>query len=165
MTAIAAVDTALWDIRAKSLDVPLYQLLGGASRERVMVYAHANGKTIDETVEAVAHHEKLGYKAIRAQCGIPGMDHVYGIPKGQRRTSRRARPADGVGWSTERYLDFVPSVFDRLRREFGYELHLLHDVHHRLTPIEAVRSASRSRPTVCSGWRIRCRRSCRTPIA
>jgi mannonate dehydratase len=138
MTAIAAVDTALWDIRAKSLGVPLYQLLGGASRERVMVYAHANGKTLNETVEAVAHHEKLGYKAIRAQCGIPGMDHVYGIPKGTApyEPAERGLPTESA-WSTERYLDFVPSVFDRLRREFGYELHLLHDVHHRLTPIEA----------------------------
>ena len=137
MTAIAAVDMALWDIRAKSLDVPLYQLLGGASRERRHGLRHANGKTLDETVQAVANQTDLGYKAIRAQCGIPGMDHVYGIPKGSRRTSRPSAPAAGSAWSTERYLDFVPSVFDRLRREFGYELHLLHDVHHRLTPIEA----------------------------
>jgi mannonate dehydratase len=138
MTAIAAVDMALWDIRAKSLDVPLYQLLGGASRDRVLVYAHANGKTLEDTVAAVAQHEKLGYKAIRAQCGIPGMDHVYGIPKGDTpyEPAERGLPSESL-WSTERYLDFVPSVFDRLRREFGCELHLLHDVHHRLTPIEA----------------------------
>ena len=138
MTAIAAVDTALWDIRAKSLDVPLYQLLGGASRERVMVYAHANGKTLDETVEAVAHHLKLGYKAIRAQCGIPGMDHVYGIAKGSApyEPAESGLPLESV-WSTEGISTSCPSVFDRLRREFGYELHLLHDVHHRLTPIEA----------------------------
>ena len=72
MAAIAAVDTALWDIAGKTLNVPVYQLLGGASRDRVLVYAHANGKTLDDTVAAVAHHQKLGYKAIRAQCGIPG---------------------------------------------------------------------------------------------
>src|SRR5947207_13180136 len=56
MSAIAAVDTALWDIRAKSLGVPLYDLLGGASRESVLVYGHANGGTIEETVQAVAHY-------------------------------------------------------------------------------------------------------------
>ena len=61
MTAIAAVDTALWDIKGKALDVPVYQLLGGASREAVLVYGHANGATIDETVAAVAEYIELGY--------------------------------------------------------------------------------------------------------
>jgi mannonate dehydratase len=138
MTAIAAVDMALWDIRAKTLDVPLYQLLGGASREHVMVYSHANGRTLDDTVAAVAHHQKLGYTAIRVQCGVPGMEHAYGIAKGEApyEPAERGLPSETV-WSTERYLRFVPLVFERLRREFGDDLHLLHDVHHRLTPIEA----------------------------
>src|SRR6187397_1952589 len=67
MTAIAAVDTALWDIKGKSLNTPVYQLLGGASRDAVMVYGHANGKDIESTVNAVAEHAKRGYTAIRAQ--------------------------------------------------------------------------------------------------
>src|SRR5437773_11491294 len=79
MSAISAVDTALWDIRAKSLNVPLYHLLGGASRDRVLVYGHASGKTLDETVKAAGKYIKLGYKAIRAQSGIPGMQNTYGI--------------------------------------------------------------------------------------
>src|SRR5277367_2214407 len=54
MAAIAAVDTALWDIKAKSLNTPLYQLLGGASREAVLVYGHASGAGVEETVQAVA---------------------------------------------------------------------------------------------------------------
>ena len=73
MTAIAAVDVALWDIKAKALNVPLYQLLGGASRESVLVYGHASGADLHETVQAVAHYVELGYRAIRAQSGIPGM--------------------------------------------------------------------------------------------
>src|ERR1700674_5033815 len=68
MSAISAVDTALWDIKAKTLDVPLYQLLGGASREGVMVYGHASGDTIDAAAEAVGRFVSLGYKAVRAQC-------------------------------------------------------------------------------------------------
>src|SRR4029079_5570623 len=63
MTAIAAVDTALWDILGKSLNVPVYQLLGGASRESVRIYGHANGDTIDDTVAAVKHYLEMGYRA------------------------------------------------------------------------------------------------------
>src|ERR1700751_5718746 len=72
MAAIAAVDTALWDIKGKALNAPVYQLLGGASRKSVMVYGHASGADIEDTVKAVAHYLSLGYKAIRAQSGIPG---------------------------------------------------------------------------------------------
>src|SRR5438874_12573381 len=64
MTAIAAVDTALWDLKGKSLNAPVYQLLGGASRESVMVYGHASGDTIDAAVEAVGRYLVRGYKAI-----------------------------------------------------------------------------------------------------
>jgi mannonate dehydratase len=140
MTAISAVDTALWDILGKTLNTPVYQLLGGASRESVMVYGHANGSSLDDTVQAVAHYMELGYRAVRAQCAIPGVLHAYGVGRGtlHYEPAEKNRPLEAV-WSTERYLDFVPSVFERLRREFGFEVHLLHDVHHRLTPIEAGR--------------------------
>src|SRR5882672_10820181 len=69
MSAISAIDTALWDIKGKSLNTPVYQLLGGASRDGVLVYGHASGRDIEETVKAVADYLKLGYKAIRAQSG------------------------------------------------------------------------------------------------
>ena len=140
MAAIGAVDTALWDIRGKSLDTPVYQLLGGASRDAVLVYGHANGATIEETVAAVARYVKLGCTAVRAQSGIPGLAQAYGVGRGDRyyEPAEQGMPPEHL-WSSERYLSFVPSLFARLRAEFGDELHLLHDVHHRLTPIEAAR--------------------------
>ena len=140
MAAIGAVDSALWDIRGKALNTPVYQLLGGASRESVMVYGHANGNTVDEVVQAVAHYVDLGYRAVRAQCAVPGVQHAYGVGRGTLyyEPAEKGRPLESV-WSTEKYLDFMPPVFARLRQEIGFDVHLLHDVHHRLTPIEAAR--------------------------
>lgn len=140
MSAISAVDTALWDIKAKSLNVPLYQLLGGASREGVLVYGHASGDNVEQTVEAVGSYLRRGYKAVRAQSGIPGLASTYGIAHGapQYEPAERDSPPENQ-WSSERYLNFVPQLFTRLRKEFGPDVHLLHDVHHRLKPIQAAR--------------------------
>ncbi len=140
MAAIGAVDTALWDIKGKALNTPVYQLLGGASREAVLVYGHANGDDIDETVTAVSRYLDLGYKAVRAQCGVPGLPGTYGVGRGQMyyEPAEKGLPPENV-WSSELYLNSVPELFKRLRAEFGPSLHLLHDVHHRLTPIQAAR--------------------------
>src|SRR6266545_967234 len=141
MTAVSAVDMALWDIRGKTLSVPVYDLLGGPSRESVLVYGHANGADIEDTVKAVAHYRDLGYKAIRAQSGIPGLGKTYGVARGSKPyepAEPGERPSEEA-WSTDLYLSFVPKLFARLRQEFGPDLPLLHDAHHRLTPIEAAR--------------------------
>ncbi len=140
MSAIAAVDTALWDIKAKVANQPLYQLLGGRSRTGVMVYGHANGNDLSETVEEVGRYIEAGYKAVRAQCGIPGIPSTYGVSKDKMfyEPADADLPTENV-WSTTKYLDHVPKLFETLRETYGWEPHLLHDVHHRLTPIEAAR--------------------------
>jgi mannonate dehydratase len=139
MSAIAAVDMALWDIKGKLADMPVYQLLGGASREGVTVYTHANGKDIAETLDSFARYKEKGYKAIRVQCGVPGVKAAYGVSKGGAyEPATKGWPEEQV-WSTEKYLDFVPQLFDAVRAKFGFDTHLLHDAHHRLTPIEAAR--------------------------
>jgi mannonate dehydratase len=138
MTAIAGIDTALWDILGKRLGVPCHELLGGRSRREVLVYGHASGETIDDAVEAVAHYRDLGYRAIRAQCGIPGLPGAYGVGRGKMQYEpAEAGLAPEQEWSTERYLDVAPELFRRLREQFGHEVHLLHDAHHRLTPTQA----------------------------
>jgi mannonate dehydratase len=140
MTAIAAVDTALWDIKGKALSVPLYQLLGGQARDDVMVYGHANGESIDDTVAAAAEYVRLGYRAVRLQCGVPGVANAYGVARGKLHyePAEKGKPLETF-WSTAQYLNVVPALFERARRELGPDVHLLHDVHHRLTPIEAAR--------------------------
>lgn len=140
MTAIGGVDTALWDLKAKAAGLPLYQLLGGKSRSGVMVYGHANGSDIEHTVDEVLRYADMGYRAIRAQSGVPGLEKVYGVGRG----ALFYEPADADlpsehDWSTEKYLRHAPQLFERIREKLGFEHHLLHDVHHRLTPIEAGR--------------------------
>jgi mannonate dehydratase len=140
MSAIAAVDMALWDIKAKIAGLPLYQLLGGASRENVMVYGHANGNSIEETVERARDYKDQGYKAIRLQSGVPGLAATYGVSKDRYfyEPADADLPSETI-WSTEKYLRVVPELFAAARDALGWDVHLLHDVHHRLTPIEAAR--------------------------
>jgi mannonate dehydratase len=144
MSAIAAVDVALWDIKGKALNTPVYNLLGGQSRQGCLVYTHANGADIPEALDSVQKHIAEGYLAIRAQTGVPGVASSYGVPKAGKpyepaeRDTVGGLPSESL-WSTERYLNFIPSLFEKLRIELGPDIHLLHDVHHRLTPIEAAR--------------------------
>ncbi|MFI5758600.1 D-mannonate dehydratase ManD [Streptomyces sp. NPDC051569] len=142
MAAIAAVDVALWDIKAKAAGLPLYQLLGGASRERVGTYGHASGNDIPELLDSVRARIAEGYPSIRIQTGVPGLKAVYGVhSSGHDGTDgpvphQQARPLV-EDWDTAAYLRHIPTVFEAVRNEFGPELPLLHDAHHRLTPIQA----------------------------
>lgn len=147
MSAIGAVDMALWDIKGKALNTPVYNLLGGRSRNGVMVYAHANGADIEQTIDAVSREIDRGYLAVRAQSGVPGLDSTYGVAKGNKpyEPAERGLPSESL-WSTEKYLRHAPQLFERVRQSVGEDVHLLHDCHHRLTPIEAARLGKELEP-------------------
>ncbi|MFC8738323.1 D-mannonate dehydratase ManD [Streptomyces sp. NPDC057176] len=151
MAAVAAVDTALWDIKGKAAGMPVYQLLGGACRTGALAYGHASGRDIPELLDSVREHLADGFRAVRIQSGIPGLDSVYGVAasaagEGERydyEPARRTgtthpRPTEET-WDTRAYLRHMPTVFEAVRHTFGPELPLLHDGHHRMTPIQAAR--------------------------
>ncbi|WP_406682863.1 D-galactonate dehydratase family protein [Seonamhaeicola sp. MEBiC1930] len=142
MTAIGAIDMALWDIKGKQANLPVYQLLGGKSRKGVTVYGHANGETIDEVLNNLGEMIDEGYKAVRLQCTIPDLKGTYGTLEGKKNyyelQGDRPLPPE-QSWSTAKYMNFIPKLFKQARERFGYDIALCHDVHSRLTPIEASR--------------------------
>jgi mannonate dehydratase len=142
MAAIAAVDVALWDIKAKAAGMPLYQLLGGASRTGIMAYGHASGRDLPEVLDSIRARREEGFRSIRVQSGVPGLDTIYGIGNPLDRTGL---PTEET-WDTPAYLRHLPTVFEAVRSEFGPELPLLHDVHHRLTPIQAAKLGTALEP-------------------
>ena len=149
MTAIAGIDMALWDLKGKAADLPVYQLLGGKSRSKIKVYGHANGQNIEETLDHLGKLIEEGYQAVRLQSAIPGLDSTYGTLKDKKDyyelQSDRPLPPEQP-WDTNKYLNFIPNLFKKAREVYGSEIQLVHDVHSRLTPIEAARLAKALEP-------------------
>jgi mannonate dehydratase len=132
--ALSGIDQALWDIAGKRAGMPVYELLGGRSRAGVEVYTHAAGATVDE---ALARAERLigeGYRSVRLQVGGPGIG-TYGAPGTPGGYPRSPHPD---GWDPERYLRTTPMLFAAARERLGLGVNLMHDVHSRLTPKQAV---------------------------
>lgn len=152
MAAFGAIDMALWDIKGKLAHLPVYQLFGGKSRHGALCYAHATGSDIDDLMDSIAHFVEQGYKAVRVQCGIPGMPSAsYAVPENKGDSKNYMTDFSGVRpklevWDTDRYMRFMPTALEQIRERFGPELKILHDVHHRLLPREAAQFARSVEP-------------------
>jgi len=128
--ALSGVDMALWDIKGKLADVPCYQLWGGKSRPAAAVYVHAGGREAGQVVDRVRAKMAQGFRHVRCQIGgYVGQGVSVAQPEGA---------PDGVYTDQREKLHSVPALFETLRKELGDEVELLHDVHERLAPIDAV---------------------------
>ena len=137
--AISGVDQALWDIKGRQAGMPVYELMGGKLRRGAMIYSHAAGKEIAETLDQAHKIMAQGIKVVRLQVGVPGMAS-YGAGQAGTRQSSDADPRDEV-FEPEPYVRRTLALFEAGRKELGAEVELLHDVHERVPPRLAVQFA------------------------
>ncbi len=141
MAALAAIDFALWDIKGKQANLPVYQLLGGKARDGVMCYSHASGRDAVECEDSARRLMERGFRVVRCQVGPYGGEGVLG----QREPVTPGTPAELIYEPTP-YLLSVPKLFAHLRDKLGMEIELFHDAHEQLNPIEAARLAKELEP-------------------
>src|SRR6201996_2116656 len=95
--AISGVDQALWDIKARQAGMPVYELLGGKQRRGALIYSHAAGREISETIDQARKLMAQGIKVVRLQVGIPGMAAYGAAPSpGTTKQSPSVTPEDEV---------------------------------------------------------------------
>jgi mannonate dehydratase len=129
--AMSGVDQALWDIKGKRAGMPVYELLGGKCRDRVPLYHHCSGRDNEEVTDQIRAAMEQGYTHCRAQVAVPGYS-TYGT---------KGTDAQQAVWEPAPYVRSVLDLFEHLRSELGAEVELLHDIHERIPPIQAINLA------------------------
>ena len=132
--AISGVDQALWDIKGRQAGMPVYQLLGGKLREAADCYGHASGDEIPQVIESARSYMNRGFRHVRVQIGVPGM---AGYGAGRSDVAVKALHKAPV-YEPAPYIRRALKMFEACRKELGEEVELLHDVHERVTPNQAV---------------------------
>lgn len=136
--AISGVDQALWDIKSRQAGMPVYQFASVAhARQAVDVYGHAGGSEISQVIESVKGFIAKGYRHVRVQIGVPGQ---AGYGSG-RSDVQAAKLHNAPVFEPEDYIRRAIKMFEACRKELPEELELLHDVHERISPIQAIRLA------------------------
>jgi mannonate dehydratase len=139
--AMSGVDMALWDIKGKRAGMPVYQILGGKCRFGAALYAHTSGRDVREVEDRARAAMEKGYRHVRVQMGIPGMA-TYGS-RGEREAVEEAGSvgptAPRAVWEPGRYVREVPKLFEHLRKTLGDDVEVLHDVHERVSPSQAIK--------------------------
>ncbi|GAB5097028.1 enolase C-terminal domain-like protein [Caballeronia sp. HLA56] len=139
--AISGIDMALWDIKGKLANMPLYQLFGGKVREGVPIYRHADGRDLNELCENIQRYREQGITHIRCQSGGYGGGGFGKAPQ----SAPRGAP-DGIYLDSRKYIRDTLKLFDGIRSKIGFDVALCHDVHERLKPVEAIRFARELEP-------------------
>ncbi len=140
--AISGVDQALWDIKGRQCGLPVYQLLGGKCREAADCYSHASGAEIPEVIENARKIMARGFRHVRVQVGVPGQAG-YGSGRSDVRVEKLH---NSPVFEPEDYLRRAVKLIEACRKELGDEVELLHDVHERVSPIQAIRLAKQLEP-------------------
>jgi mannonate dehydratase len=135
--AISGVDQALWDITGRQAGMPVYQLLGGKCREAVDCYGHASGLEIPEVIDNARRWMERGFRHVRVQIGIPGMAG-YGAAAGKAAVKSLH---DAPVFQPAAYLRRALKMLEECRKQLGEEVELLHDMHERVSPNQAVQFA------------------------
>jgi len=137
--AISGVDMALWDIKGRQAGMPVYQLLGGKCREAADCYGHASGGDNAQVIESVKSYLARGFRHVRVQVGSPGMAS-YGSGGGAQ-AAKVAALHSGPVYEPAVNIRRTLNLLEACRKELGDEVELLHDVHERISPTQALQFA------------------------